>query len=43
MFAFVIEKSLFAFEADRLHIEPLFALPPNNQSMIPFYLLNLSV
>jgi hypothetical protein len=33
MFEFAFEKTLFAFEADKLHIEPLFAFPPNSQSI----------
>ncbi len=35
MFVFAFEKTLFAFEAESPHIEPLFAFPLNSQSNLP--------
>ena len=33
MFAFEFEKSLFAFDAERPQIDPLFALPPTYSNL----------
>lgn len=43
MFAFEFEKPLFAFEAERPHCEPLFALLPTYSNLIQstIYIFNL--